>query len=428
MGPRRRSSSIFKQPLDRAIFVTFFLGGIVPLLALGLVLHHYVFPLLERDLAMTQAMLGMIGGVSLLSLASYFAQRRISLNALERMKADNLRLKNILAVSRDLSSSSHAHAVSELAVASALQLTSARLAFLLMRPADDKPLLMIESAGESAQAVYSNHEDLIRELVEASLANGAATSMRSGQAEGLEAGIAFPMVSASGGTGALVVLDPADNDGDFSLEERDALMTLASLTSVSLHNVDLQEAQRNFFAHITELLVAAMDVHIDGRNGHAKAVAGLSHRLARELDLPEERMQDLHFAALLHDIGMLKVETKHQRSPGHFQRHPQVAHRVLSRIRLWEDVAPIVLSHHEWWDGSGYPEAIEREDIPFEARIIAVADCYDALIRPGKHRLAMTPEQALREIRDYAGRQFDPAVAAALERLAERDEIPGSTS
>ncbi len=426
MGKRRRSRSIFTQPLDRSIFVTYFLGGIVPLIALGLVLHYHVFPTLKSDLPMTQAMLGVIGGVSLLSLASFFALRRISLGAIERMKSDNLRLKNILAVSRELSTSTHAQAVAELSVASALRLTSAKLAYLMMRPSDDKPLVLVESSGEGAQGAFAANESLLRELVEASIGNGVATQVRADMSQGLGAGIAFPMISENGATGALIVMNPSDNEGDFSLEERDALMTLSSFTGVNMHNVELQDAQRNFFAHITELLVSAMDVHIDGRMGHAKAVAGLSYRLARELDLSEERMQNLHFAALLHDIGMLKVEAKHQRSPGHFQRHPQVGHRMLSRIRLWEDVAPIVLSHHEWWDGSGYPEAIEREDIPFEARIIAVADCYDALIRPGKHRLAMTPEQALKEIRDYAGRQFDPAVAAALERLAERGEIPSS--
>ncbi|MDP6977426.1 MAG: HD domain-containing protein [Myxococcota bacterium] len=424
MGRRRRSRSIFTQPLGRSIFVAYFLGGIVPLLVLALVLHFHVFPTLKNDLAMTQAMLGVIGGVSLLSLASYFALRRISLNAVERMKTDNLRLENILAVSRELSTSSHTHAVAELSVASSLRLTSAEFAYLMMRPSDDKPLVLVESSGEGSQACFSQHESLIRELVEAAIGNGAATALRADTVEGLGAGIAFPMISKGGGTGAIIVLNPCDHEGDFSLEERDALMTLSSFTGVALHNVDLQDAQRNFFAHITELLVSTMDVHVDDRKGHARAVAAVSNLLARELDLPEERMQTLHFAALLHDIGMLKVEARHQRSPRHFQRHPQVGHRVLSRIRLWEDIAPIVLSHHEWWDGSGYPEAIEREDIPFEARIIAVADCYDSLMRPTKLRMAMTSEQAVQEIREYAGRQFDPAVSSALERLAERGELP----
>jgi HD-GYP domain-containing protein (c-di-GMP phosphodiesterase class II) len=88
-------------------------------------------------------------------------------------------------------------------------------------------------------------------------------------------------------------------------------------------------------------------------------------------------------------------------------------------------VAPIVLCHHEWFDGSGYPEARSGEDIPLEARIIAVADCYDAMIiRPDKHRVAMTSKITVAEVRSHAGTQFDPQVADALDRLAERGEIP----
>ncbi len=426
MGSKARSGSIFSQQLDRAIFVTFFLGGIVPLIALGMVMHYYVFPALRRDLEMTQAMLGVIGGVSLLSLASFFALRRLVSNALDRMRGDNARLKNILAVSKGLSTSLHAHAVAEIAVTSARELTGARIAYVMMRPSDDKPLVLVESSGHDAGAIYSAHESLIRELVEASVSNHAVTSMATGAVADLGAGLAFPLIADDAGAGAIVVLNPNVEGGCFPTAEQDALMTLSTLTGVAMHNVDLQDAQRNFFSHITELLVAAMDTHIDGRRGHANAVAQLANRLARELELPDDRMQTLHFSALLHDLGMLKVDRAHQRSPGHFQKHPQVAHRVLSRIRLWEDAAPIVLSHHEWWDGSGYPENLEGEDIPLESRIIAVADCYDVMIRPDSHRMAMTPRQALQEIRDYAGRQFDPEVSAALERIAERGEIPST--
>ena len=98
---------------------------------------------------------------------------------------------------------------------------------------------------------------------------------------------------------------------------------------------------------------------------------------------------------------------------------------MLSRIRLWEDAAPIVLYHHEWFDGSGYPEARSGEDIPFASRIIAVADCYDAMMRPAANRSAMTREEAVREILDHAGSQFDPRVTAALEQLASSGELPG---
>jgi putative nucleotidyltransferase with HDIG domain len=340
-----------------------------------------------------------------------------------------------LSASKELSSSLHVQAVAEVAVSSARSLTSAEVALMLMKANDDKPLVLVASSGPEAQKLYQDHENVILELVESTLAGQTETALETGSeaasdpeesVEGLAAALAFPLIAEDGSSGAVVVLSASSSDATFPASERDALLTLSTLTGVALCNVGLQDAQRNFFAHITELLVAAMDTHIEGRKGHADAVAQLANRLAREMAFPESKMQRLHFAALLHDIGMLKVDRAHQRSPGHFQKHPQIAYRVLARIRLWEDVAPIVLYHHEWFDGSGYPEAQVGEDIPLESRIIAVADCFDALVRPGAHRMALSRESAVREIQDHAGTQFDPQVAAALEQLALRGEIPDS--
>lgn len=440
MERNTNSRSIFSQKLDRGIFVTYFLGAIVPLVLLGVAVQRFVLPALQSDSRMTLGMLGGMAGVSMLSLAAFFALRRITRTAAAQMASDNNRLQGILSVSKDLSSSLHVQAVAEIAVSSARSLTSAEVAVILMRACDDKPLVLVASSGDDVQKRYQDNESLIQELVESTLADRAeSASGTSGDAGPMVVGslvgesvdtqaaaLAFPLIAADGSSGAVVVMKNSSASGSFSPAEQDALLTLSTLTGVALCNVGLQDAQRNFFAHITELLVAAMDTHIDGRKGHAMAVAELSNRLAREMTLPQSKMQRLHFAALLHDIGMLKVDRALQRSPGHFQKHPQVAYRTLSRIRLWEDVAPIVLHHHEWFDGSGYPEARAGEDIPMESRIIAVADCYDALLRPGAHRMPMPRERAVKEILDHAGTQFDPQVTAALEQLAQRGEIPDS--
>lgn len=424
-----KSGSIFSQDLDRAIFVMYFLGAITPLVALGITMQQFVFPALLEDEGLTNAMLGILLGISALTLIAFFALRRIASSAIGRMNADNARLQGILSASKNLSTSFHVQDVAEIAAQCARSLTESKATLILMRAAADKPLALVASSGNGAQELFQNHTDLVHELVEACLASGSAIDLASrspakarasDSAVALESGLALPLLVRDGQSGAVVVLNGPTMDGGLPAAEKDALAMLSTLTGVALKNVNLQDAQRNFFAHITELLVAAMDTHVDDRKGHATAVAELSNRLARELSLPESKMQNLHFAALLHDIGMLRIENAHQRTPGHFQKHPQLGNRMLSRIRLWEDVAPIVLYHHEWFDGSGYPESIAGEDIPIESRIIAVADVYDALLRPADSRAAMNSEEAVREIRNQAGSQFDPQVAAALERLAEQ--------
>jgi putative nucleotidyltransferase with HDIG domain len=390
---------------------------------------------------MTLSVLGLMISVLMLSLGAFFALRRLTNNAIGHMNADNARLKGILSASKELSTSLHVQAVAEVAVGCAQSLADSNAVLVIMRASEDKPLALMASSGEGAQMLFQDNEDLILELVESSLAQQGATSLSSGaesnssvsnsSSEVLRSALACPLIAGDrsdggdGSAGAVVILNSSVAGGGIAAGEQDALMTLSMLTGVALRTVSLQDAQRNFFSHITELLVAAMDTHIDGRKGHAMAVAQLSNRLARELSLPESRMERLHFAALLHDIGMLRIEQANQQSIPHLQKHPQMANRLLSRIRLWEDVAPIVLYHHEWFDGSGYPEAKSGEEIPFASRIIAVADCYDAMLRPATRRPAMTCEEALREILDHAGSQFDPRVTAALEQIALRDELPG---
>jgi putative nucleotidyltransferase with HDIG domain len=174
---------------------------------------------------------------------------------------------------------------------------------------------------------------------------------------------------------------------------------------------------------VTELVVAALDAHVDRRHDHATRVARLANRMGRELGLDETRLQNLHFASLLHDLGMLKIPRSHQRDPAHYQKHPAIGHRMLSRIRLWRQVAPIVLHHHERFDGGGYPEGLAAEAIPFESRIVTVVDAFDAMTRDDDDRPAKTFEEALADLRQNAGTQFDPQVVAAFEGLASRGEI-----
>ncbi len=97
---------------------------------------------------------------------------------------------------------------------------------------------------------------------------------------------------------------------------------------------------------------------------------------------------------------------------------------MLARIRLWEDVAPIVHHHHERYDGSGYPEALAGEDIPLESRIIAVCDAFDSMTSNTSYKVAMPVEAAVQELRNCAGTQFDPKIAEVLLDLIEQGVVP----
>ena len=204
----------------------------------------------------------------------------------------------------------------------------------------------------------------------------------------------------------------------------DAVSTVAGMAVAALRRGDLEDAQRNFFAHVTDLLVSALDAHVVEREGHAMGVARVANRLGHALGLPPDRIERLHFAAMLHDIGLLKFEQTRHRDPKALRLHPTVGARMLARIRLWEPIAPIVLHHHEWWDGSGYPEGKAGEAIPLEARIVAIADAIDAMRRPKVKRAApLTLPEIAEEVARGRETQFDPALVDAFLGLHERGEL-----
>ncbi|RIL01908.1 MAG: hypothetical protein DCC71_17055 [Proteobacteria bacterium] len=201
------------------------------------------------------------------------------------------------------------------------------------------------------------------------------------------------------------------------------LATLAAQCAAAAQRAELQGAQRNFFVHVTDILVAALDTHMDLQAGHARRVAQLANRIGREIGLDDARRQRLHFAALLHDVGMLRVERTRQADKRALRQHPVLGHRMLAPIELWADVAPFVLHHHEWFDGSGYPEQLAGDAIPLEARIIGLAEAFDSMTSEASYQPAVLPEEAVRRIEAGSGTQFDPELVRVFLTLARRGDV-----
>jgi diguanylate cyclase (GGDEF)-like protein len=173
-------------------------------------------------------------------------------------------------------------------------------------------------------------------------------------------------------------------------------------------------------------LVQARD-HATGH--HIDEVARLSTELGGRLGLSETDLYNLRLAAWLHDIGKVAVPDAVLQKPGRLTQeerelmrtHPVVGADVGSHVPGLRGLAPVILGHHEWWDGGGYPDGLAGEEIPLAARIIAVADAYLTIVTERPYQEARSVEEARAEIRRCSGTQFDPAVAAALEALLEQN-------
>jgi putative nucleotidyltransferase with HDIG domain len=173
-----------------------------------------------------------------------------------------------------------------------------------------------------------------------------------------------------------------------------------------------------------EGLAMAIEAKDHNTHDHLVRVRVYVSEIGRALKLSELEMQALLTASFLHDIGKLAVPEHIINKPGkltqeEFEKikiHPVVGADILERVRFPYPVVPIVRSHHEAWDGSGYPDGLKGEEIPIGARILTVVDCFDALASDRPYRRAMPTEQAMALIKSKAGTQFDPIVVSILEQ------------
>jgi putative nucleotidyltransferase with HDIG domain len=167
-----------------------------------------------------------------------------------------------------------------------------------------------------------------------------------------------------------------------------------------------------------KVLIEAIDAKDPYARGHSDRVREMSLRIARKLGFGEDRMEGLEYGALLHDIGKLGIKDEVLQKQGpltpeqyqHIQEHPLIGVKIVEEIDFFKDQVPMIRHHHEHFDGSGYPDGLAGEEIPIEARIIAVSDAFDAMTSARPHRTKMTFESTLAEMRKHKGKQFDPDI------------------
>jgi putative nucleotidyltransferase with HDIG domain len=413
-------ASFFWRSLDRAAFLAYFLGAVVPFAVLGIAAERFAFPHVDESTRV--AGLAGIASLGMLSLAAFFALRRVARAAIARMQGDNARLEALLEAAGALSTTHHSGSAAETLARSTGKLVGARSVTVLVPDEKGAALEAAAHEGTDAAAAFgARAEELLAQVAAAVEQARPLVRGERGADGGAQTLAIFPLAIRKGQSGALVAT-LARPEHSLSRPELDAFSTLAGLGAVALQNADLQEVQRNFFAHVTEILVTAVEGHHDYHRGHARAVAYLSNRIARELGFEQERLERLHFAALFHDIGMLRIPRNHNDAKA-ARAHPVLGHRMLAPIRAWEEVARFVLHHHEWWNGEGYPEGLAGEAIPLEARVIALAEALDSMTSLSSYKAAVPADEARRRIDAGSGTQFDPTVVRAFQQLVARGEI-----
>ncbi len=212
--------------------------------------------------------------------------------------------------------------------------------------------------------------------------------------------------------------------GEFGTVEASLLSSVAAILGIHSGNIELYRQQSELLAGIVRALTSAIDAKDPYTCGHSDRVARVAVRLAEELNCDGKMLNMLYLAGLLHDVGKIGVSDSVLRKDGklsdaeyeHIKQHVTIGHRILNDLAKLEDVLPVVLYHHESWDGAGYPEHRRSQTIPLPARIVAVADAFDAMSSDRPYRKGMPEERVDQILREGAGQQWDPDVIAAFFR------------
>jgi len=227
----------------------------------------------------------------------------------------------------------------------------------------------------------------------------------------------------------VIVLGPSD---PFEQEKENfsRARLLANQVAVSLSNARLIEELSALNWGTLKALARAVDAKSPWTAGHSERVTKNALRIGRALHLSPAALKDLHRGGLLHDIGKIGVPAHILDKPAGLnpeeweiiRKHPGMGAKIIEPIGPYKPILPIILQHHERFDGKGYPDRLAGSAICVGARILAVADAYDAMVSDRPYRKGLTEEQAMHVIRQEAGRQFDPDVAAAfLELLGDAE-------
>lgn len=192
---------------------------------------------------------------------------------------------------------------------------------------------------------------------------------------------------------------------------------------------------QELFLETIRTLAAAIDAKDPYTRGHSERVASYSMALSRHLGLKQEEVFQIHIASILHDVGKLGIKDVILNKPGGLsdeefeimRQHPSIGAQIMSPIRMLKDIIPGIRNHHETWDGNGYPDRLLGDQIPMVARIIGVADTFDAMTTTRPYQQAMTLEYVLAKMRSMSGSRFDPLVIDAFLAAVEAGDISPPT-
>ena len=244
--------------------------------------------------------------------------------------------------------------------------------------------------------------------------------------EGMSSAVALPLTLPGQLTGIWVLASKQERS--YNHADMAFLEPVSGHLAAAVKNAALFEETREMYSAAVRALAATVDLRDSYTMHHSEHVSIIARQIAQEMGLSKDEVDVIELAGLVHDIGKVGIPDSLLRKPGPLgpaeravmANHSLLGATILERAGMLADLAPLVLHHHEWHNGSGYPDRLGGTEIPVGAAILAVADAFDTMISDRPYRSRMTVKEAREELVKCAGSQFRPDVVMALDRAIER--------
>jgi HD-GYP domain-containing protein (c-di-GMP phosphodiesterase class II) len=243
--------------------------------------------------------------------------------------------------------------------------------------------------------------------------------------------ICVPLKTKGKTTGVLQALNKLPPGSQFTADDQKLFETLSHQVAIAVENSRLYGSIKSNFFNTVEALAEAIEKKDRYTGGHTKRVVYYSMCIAKYMHLSPQELETLRWGAVLHDIGKIGVEDKILKKQAPLeadewkvmQRHPEFGFDIMNRVEGFDHVIDGMRFHHERWDGKGYPNQLKGEQIPWIARIISVADTYDAMVSTRPYRKGLDPKFAHDEIVKHSGTQFAPEAVEAFKQAFQKEKM-----
>jgi len=247
--------------------------------------------------------------------------------------------------------------------------------------------------------------------------------------------LGVPLLLKENLIGVLLVYDKASQD-KFTAEDIHLLVTIGAQMAIAIENARLYNVLQDSTLRTVQALATSLEAKDNYTSGHSARVTHYSMLLAESLGIGDQMLQNLRYAAQLHDIGKIGITERILNKPGKLtdwefaaiKDHPVIGERIIQGLDFLDDVRAIIRHHHERWDGAGYPDGVAAEDIPLLARIMAIADSFDAMTTARPYRAALSRQAAIAELVKCAGSQFDPHLVTMFLEVLKAEDVYSSDS